>query len=112
MPPAPSTRSTRYFPASSSPCWIMERSEIPRDGAPQVRGGITRRNQLLARGRGAGVAGVDARGGARTTARARYTDATPVEHRRGGAIAVHLALLTMPVAAANSGLGALGPLRA
>src|SRR5215207_7806442 len=30
MPPAPSTCSTRYFPASRSPCWIMGAPSIPR----------------------------------------------------------------------------------
>src|SRR4051812_45910258 len=34
MPPAPSTCSTRYFPASSSPCWIMGHQEYHGTAPP------------------------------------------------------------------------------
>src|SRR6188768_1989263 len=60
MPPAPSTCSTRYFPASSSPCRIMGSKVIPRDGAPRAEGRPNRRNQLFA-DRSARCGGVGAR---------------------------------------------------
>src|SRR5687768_17067431 len=48
MPPAPSTCSTRYFPASSSPSRIMGAPLIPRRAAcgPPPRGQLE--NQLFA----------------------------------------------------------------